>query len=277
MKFLEKISWTLRRHPILYYVRYMLLSENFKGTNFDKVGCFNDINDLKDIPQLFFDVNTKINIIPDSTDFEKATQIAIFLRNGCIIGPGLSLASDKTLEKMLAKKGGICSDFSQVFSIFCFINGIRVKEWACIDSLYKGKYGHTFNEIYSKELNQWVAIDSHKGIYFTNENNKRLSVQELFNNLRAGKPLHYKFISDYVPHKLERLVFVYSKTTIPYILGNYVNVTNDYYLNKFQKKYPHFIINLIMIIKGKSSKFVFVMDNYKFKLLPERIQKLIKK
>ncbi len=276
MKLLEKISWLLRRHPILYYVRYILLSKNFKGKNFDNVGCFNDCNELKDIPQLFFDVNTKINILPEMNDFEKATQIAVYLRKNCIIGPGLSLASDKTLEKMLARKGGICSDFSQVFSIFCFINGIRVKEWACIDSFYKGKYGHTFNEIYSNQLNQWIAIDSHKGIYFTNENNKILSVQELFNNLRIGKPLQYKFLSDYVPHKIERLAFVYSKITIPYILGNYVNITNDYYLNKYQKKYPHFIINLIMIFNRKSSKFVFVMDNYKFKLLPESIQKLLK-
>lgn len=61
------------------------------------------------------------------------------MKGGAVLG----LSSKKTLEIMLARQGGVCSDFSQIFNIFCFINRIRVRECGCIDPLYKVLCGNS--------------------------------------------------------------------------------------------------------------------------------------
>ena len=135
--------------------------------------------------------------------------------------------------------------------------------------LYKTKYGHTFNEIYSSTLNKWIAIDSHKSIYFTTGmDTTPLSSVELFTCLRNDKKIKFISFSSYNLKKIERLPLVYSKNSIPFIIGNYNNKVIDYYLDKYDKKYPAFIVNFILIVLKKNYNFIFVMDNYKKLLFP---------
>ncbi|HMK06393.1 MAG TPA: hypothetical protein VK476_02620 [Flavobacterium sp.] len=274
MKLLTKKYWNLKRHPFFYYVRYILLSRNHHEKNAENIGCLNDINNIEDVPALYFEVNTQINVTPKMGTFEKALEIGAFLRNTIKGGPGLGLSSDKTLEKMLAGNGGVCSDFSQIFNLFCFINSIKVKEWGCVDRLYDSRFGHAFNEIYSTEHQKWIAIDIHKGIYFTAVDGKPLSTIELFKNLRNGKELQFTFISDYQPNDMRRIHSVYSKSTLPFVISNYKNKENDYFLNKYHDVFPSFLINFMLILLRKNHNFVFVMDNYKVKLLPKSIQSM---
>lgn len=246
-----------------------MIAKNFKGKNIDALGCFNDINNLQDIPQIFFEVNAKIDLGFATDEFDKAVVIASYLRTNFKGGTALSLSSSKTLKEMIAGKGGVCGDFSQIFSVLCFINSIRAKEWHCVDLFYKTRFGHTFNEVYSSKLKKWIAIDSHKSVYFkNNENATPLSSFELFTFLRNDQKIKFISFSSYQLKKIERLPLVYSKNSIPFIIDNYNNNVIDYYLDKYGKKYPTFIINAILILLRKNYNFIFVMDNYKKLLFP---------
>lgn len=272
--FLKKVSKIILRHPFLYLMRYILLSKNHRGKSIEAIGCFNDVNAIQEIPEIYFEINQQINLKQETDELEKALAIGRFLRTNILGGTGLGLSSEQTLQKMLAGKGGVCSDFSQIFNIFCLINQIKVKEWGCIERFYKTKFGHSFNEIYSSAQKKWIAIDIHKSVIFSDAHNPiPLSVLELFTSLRNGNKLNFILFSAYIPFKLERIYKVYAKNTIPFVITNYRNKVNDYFLNKF-KTFPPFIINGLMIVLGKNHDFVFVMDNYKVKLMPKPLQNL---
>ena len=236
------------------------------------MGCFHDFNSLSSIPKLYFETNGKLGLNTSQDEYDKALQIGKFLRTNIKGGPGIGLSSQETLEIMLANKGGVCSDFSQIFNIFCFINGIKVKEWGCIDRFYKTEFGHSFNEIYSTAQQKWIAIDIHKGITFYNEEGIALSVIELFSNLRNGHHVMFKHYSDYISPDYHRTPNVFSATTIPFIISNNKNNVTDYYFEKFQKLLSPILINTLILLLRKNHKFLFVMDDYKEKLFPKWMQ-----
>lgn len=271
-RFFKKLAHTFKRHPLLYLIRYAMLSKNGKGKNIEAMGCFNDINTLESIPKLYFEVNAKIPLDPNQDDLSRAITIATYLRKVVRGGPGIGLSSERTLSLMLEGKGGVCSDFAQIFNIFCFINTIRVKEWGIVDSLYKGKFGHAFNEIYSSELQQWIAIDIHKGILFLDEKNKKyFSTLGLFQHLRAGNRLKVKYFSEYVCPNSERTPMIYSSTSIPFLIENKPNSVTDYYYNKLQNA-PILLINTLLVLLNKNQTLIFILDNYRIKLLPRFLQ-----
>ncbi len=260
-------NFSYARHPVLYYIRYLLLAKNSDRNDSDNLGRFDWINSPADVPDLFHEVNKEIAVDSNADDFLKALQIAAFLRNKTPVGPALSSSSERTLRGMLYGKGGVCSDFSMVFNQFCLLNKIPSKEWNCVDRFYKTTYGHTFNEIYSKELEKWIAIDAHKGIYFVDDHEVPLSVVDLFEGLRQDQLLNLRFISEYRPLRPERLSYVFSKTAIPFLTHNYKSAVNDYYLEKF-RNLPTFVINAMLILLRQNYSFIFILDDYKQKLLP---------
>ncbi|HLA55968.1 MAG TPA: transglutaminase domain-containing protein [Flavobacterium sp.] len=262
----KRIKWLFLRHPLLYYIRFALICKNKKG-NHPHLSAFNDINLKEDVHPLFFEVNNDIMLLPQMDEFEKAISIAIHLRKKIKGGRGLGYSSDKSLRYMLDGKGGVCSDFSQIFNVFCLINDVRVREWGAVDRFYKVRYGHTFNEIYSKRFKKWILIDIGKNIYFVDAEGIPLSVTKLFWSLRDGKPLKFRFFSGYRCIDMDRIDKIFSKKTVPFLIGNYNNKVYDYYLNKFQS-YPPFLINALLITLRKNYKYIFVMDNYKAKLFP---------
>jgi hypothetical protein len=242
------------------------MSENVNENDLGDLGCFNDCNSLASIPPLYFEINNKIGIDASLDEYEKALQIGKFLRTTMKGGPGIGLSSTETLEKMLANQGGVCSDFSQIFNIFCFINDIKVKEWGCIDRFYKTQFGHSFNEIYSSGKQKWVAIDIHKGIVFTDNAGDPRSVVELFTAFRCGNPINFTHYSDYISPDHDRTPKVYAPNTIPFIISNNKNEVTDFYFEKYQKILSPILINTLILLRRKNHKFLFVMDDYKEKL-----------
>ena len=229
---------------------------------------FGDVNQVIDIPQLFHDVNKQIGLNPDLSHFEKAKQIGRFLRSNTKVGPAVSLSAVSTLSEMLYGNGGVCSDFALVFNIFCLLNDIPSREYNSVDKLYNAQYGHAFNEIYDDALKQWIAIDIHKGIYFVDADQRPESVDSLFENLRKGNLLHFIYYSDYQPARPERLIKVYSKETIVYLVSNYRIKDIDNILEQYSA-WPTFAIVFMMILKRKNYRFVFLADNYKKLLFPK--------
>lgn len=261
----------ITRHPLLYYIRFLLLSKNLGKENLDEVGRYNRTNDIKDVPPLFFEINSKLGITESDSTLEKARKIAKFLQTNAGAGPAISLSSGRTLEILVSGKGGVCNDFSMVFNVFCLINNIPSKEWNCVEKFYKVDYGHTFNEIYCANTKKWIAIDIGKMLYFVDTDDKTpLSAVELFKGLRNGKSLNFKCLSEDCPPNLDRIYSVFSKNAIPYITSNYKAVQTDHYLEKF-RVLPLFAIGAITVLLRKHYSFVFVIDDYKQKLLPNTL------
>jgi hypothetical protein len=257
----KPLNWYLRRHPLLYKIRYRLVSKN---TSMDAIEsyCYNDLNQKKNIHPLFFEINHLIfdGENNDFNDFEKAKTIAIWLKNNIKGGSGLGKSSATALQKMINGEGGVCSDFSQIYSNFCVINNIKVKEWGLKnlskDSTVSG--GHSFNEVYSKELQKWIMIDVAKSlIFYDAKQDIPLSTLEFIQLKKEKKEIHIAclFTNNNLDNSNAKNIFLTSNPS-PFVITNYNNQTYDYYLDKLDFL-PVSIIHGILILIGKSYKFEF--------------------
>jgi hypothetical protein len=151
----KSLKWYLSRHSLLYKIRFKLVSKKSSFTSIEDIS-YNSINSKNDIPSIYSELNQ--SIFTDSneelTDLQRAEKIAKWLRNKIKGGPGLGKSSESTIRKMINGKGGVCSDFAQIYNNFCVINDLKVKEWGLkiLTDNPNTLGGHSFNEIYSKEL-----------------------------------------------------------------------------------------------------------------------------
>jgi hypothetical protein len=257
----KSLNWYLRRHPILYKIRYRLVS---KTTSLEAIEnfCYNDLNLKTNIPSLFFEINRLIfkGASKDLTDFEKATTIAIWLKKNIKGGPGLGKSSSTALQKMINGEGGVCSDFSQIYSNFCVINDIKVKEWGLKnlsnDSTVSG--GHSFNEVYCRELQKWVMLDVAKSILFYGANKGvPLSTLEYIDLKKEKKEINIvciHSIGNFDDSNAKNIFLV--SNSLPFLITNYDNQTYDYFLEKLDS-FPVSIIHGLLILIGKSYTFEF--------------------
>ncbi len=262
----NKLKHLLKRHPLLYKLRFKLLSKFDTKESICNLH-YNTLNPVSEIPSCFFEVNSKIFPCNNNglTDLEKVETIARWMINTIKRGRGLGLSSEDSLKTMTSEKGGVCSDFAQVFNNFCVINNIKVKEWG-FKSVSKKKGisgGHSFNEFYSKELEKWVLIDTYKCIFFYEENSEiPISVFELFDVLKENKKVIFKNIEPKYSTDPIRVADVYfSSNSVPFLITNYHNKTYDYYLKKFDFLPVYFSHGLIYLL-GKSYKFSFLREIY---------------
>ena len=260
----KTISWYLRRHPLLYKIRFRLVSKNSSLASIENF-CYNDLNKKADIPSLFFEVNTLLfaNSRKDSTDFEKAVKIAIWLKDNIKGGPGLGKSSTTALSKMLKGEGGVCSDFSQIYNNFCVINDLKVKEWGMkslsTDSNVAG--GHSFNEVYCNEFQKWIMIDVAKSIVFYNSNLRiPLSTLEFIRLKKENKKINFSNINANISIESYNInnIFLIS-SSLPFVITNYNNKTFDYFLDKLDF-FPVSIIHGILILMRKSYAFEFLKE-----------------
>lgn len=257
----SKLKWVIRRHPVLYYLRFVMICENVAKDLKDS-NCFNSLNNVADVAPIFKETFKRIDL-EGKSDFEKSLTISKFLTQNISGGPGLGLSSDAALNEMLNQRGGVCSDFSQIYNVFCLLAEINVREYGVVEKFYNPKFGHTFNEIYSADLDKWIMIDVGKGIYYKNKDTEQpLSAIEIFQQLRSGEdPQIISFTHRKEDNK--RLDQIYSSESIPFLISNYNNKTYDYFFNKYQDKFPGFLINFWIIVLRKNFKFSFILDDYK--------------
>jgi hypothetical protein len=257
----KPLNWYLRRHPILYKIRYRIVSKTVSPNDINNF-CYNDINKKNKIPKLFYEINNLIftENKTELTDFEKAKTISIWLKNNIKGGPGLGKSSTIALRKMIDGEGGVCSDFSQIFSNFCVINDIKVKEWGMknLSSDPRVSGGHSYNEVYCSEFKKWVMIDVAKSVLlFQNETHIPLSSLEYMQLKKENKEI---IISTIIPDDLVDLenirnIFLVSKS-LPFVITNYNNKSVDTLLDKLSF-FPESIIHGILILIGKGYKFEF--------------------
>ncbi|HEY4616567.1 MAG TPA: hypothetical protein VIH09_00045 [Flavobacterium sp.] len=257
----KSLKWYLRRHSLLYRIRFRLVSKKSSFACTEDL-CYNSDNPKNDIPSIYYELNpwifTEGN--EDLTDLKKAKKIAKWLRNNIKGGPGLGKSSATAIIKMLNGEGGVCSDFSQVYNNFCVINDLKVKEWGLkvLNDNPNTLGGHSFNEIYCKELQKWVIIDVAKNIYFYRSDSRLpLSVSELTALKNEKKEVHYfkfnkKITSE--PTRVQELYFV--PRSFPFLITNYCNKTCDYFLEKLDFL-PVSLIHGILFLSGNSYSFDF--------------------
>lgn len=257
----RSLIWYCRRHPLLYKIRFRLLS---KKATYDRIEsfCYNSLNKTADIPDIYFELNPFIFEKKETviSDLDKAKQIAVWLRNYIKGGPGLGKSSDSALRKMINGEGGVCSDFSQVYNNFCVINDLKVKEWGLKivsnDPCIKG--GHAFNEIYSKELDKWVLIDVSKSVLFYSINHPvPLSVYDFIHLKKQKQEIYFSSFNEKTMMDNKRITDLYiTSNSSPFVITNYHNKTYDSYLNSL-KFLPGPFIHGILFLFGKSYSFEF--------------------
>jgi hypothetical protein len=261
----KKFRWLVTRHPILYLVRFLLICRNYRG-KIEDLPVFGDWNDKNDAPPLFLEVSAKIPVDPAADNFDKVMVLCDWLRHRIKGGRGLGLSSGKALAIMLDGKGGICSDYSQMLNVFCLIHDIPVREWGTVERFYNAVHGHNYNEIYSQKFGKWIAIDFQKNLYFVRDGETvPLSVIELFTYLRQGGKLAYVYFSAWRCIDMWKIHKTYSKDSIPFLIADYDNREYDRYLEKYQDRYPAFLIHAMLILRRKNYHFLFVLDDYRTK------------
>lgn len=272
-RIVKRIKWIIKRHPYLYYTRFKLLSKNVASKDLN-ANCYNLINDKRHIPKSFSIVNALIfRQNRGLNDFEKVLELSRWLRTNIKGGKGLSLSSEKALEKMLAGEGGVCSDMAQIFNNFCVVNDIKVREWGITSFPFNSGFGgHAFNEFYSKTLNKWVLIDVSKTLMFYIEGTTvPLSVMELFEYNKAGKAITYSsFLETNIPD--DDLISYYYLATerAPFLICNYHNKTYDTYLDRFKTLFPIFVIHFWLYLIRKSYYYLFPLNDFKGELAYDR-------
>ncbi|MEO5990515.1 MAG: transglutaminase-like domain-containing protein [Ferruginibacter sp.] len=261
----KKLRWVIKRHPFLYTTRFRLLSKNTDVDTIKSIS-YNNWNPKEDIPDCFQEINTKIfDLGKPESDLELIKYLVSWLCQHTKVGPGLSEPSDRTLEIMLYGKGGVCSDMAQVFNNFCVVNDIHVREWGTTCAPFcRDNGGHSFNEVYIKELQKWILIDPSWGGFFKNSQGKLLSVIELFSLGRSQKHVYFE---TFIPNKeilLQHINKNYLNADItPFLICDYRNKTYDTYLRIARPYVPVFIIHFLIYLSGRSYHYKFPLDDYK--------------
>ncbi|TDD75500.1 transglutaminase domain-containing protein [Flavobacterium caseinilyticum] len=256
--------WYFRRHPILYKIRFRLLSKRSCRDSIEDFS-YNEMNKKTDIPKIYHELNSLIfkQLKSEITDLDKAKQIATWLRNNIKGGPGLGKSSATALRKMMNGEGGVCSDFSQVFNNFCVINDLKVKEWGLKimsnDSAISG--GHAFNEVYSKEFQKWVLIDVSKSILFYDVSpGIPLSVFEIVQRKNENHKISFSSFNDLITTENKRINDLYVTSDFSaFVITNYSNKVYDSYLDKLTFL-PESIIHGLLFLIGKSYTFEFLKN-----------------
>ncbi|TWO34360.1 transglutaminase domain-containing protein [Seonamhaeicola sediminis] len=266
----KKIIWLVKRHPYLYYTRFKLLSKE-ASQNEAITHTYNLINKKQHIPKSFHIVNAIIlkGKVQMNT-FNKVLEIAKWLRLNIKGGSGLSLSSEKALEKMLAGEGGVCSDISQVFNNFCVVNDIKVREWGITSLPFNRTFGgHAFNEFYSEKFDKWVLIDVSKTMmFFVKGSDIPLSVMELFACNKSGEEVIYKSFleSNKVDDNLISHYYL-NGDRAPFLICNYHNETYDKYLDRYHTFLPVFVIHFWLFLIKKSYFYIFPINNLQEELV----------
>lgn len=257
----KSLKWYFRRHPLLYNIRFKLVSKTSSFARTEDI-CYNTINSKNDIPIVYFELNQSIftENNEELTDLKKAQKIAKWLKNNIKGGTGLGKSSDSTVRSMINGEGGVCSDFAQVYNNFCVINDLKVKEWGLkiLTNNPNTLGGHSFNEIYSKELGKWIIIDVAKCIcFYHSDSSLPLSVCDLIKLKNQNEEIKYLKFNNEIPSDPTRIRELYLVAhSFPFLITNYCNKTCDYFLERLDFL-PISMIHGILFITGNSYAFEF--------------------
>ena len=256
----------VKRHPFFYKTRFKLLSRNSDWNAIASLD-YNMFNSPSEIPEIYKQIHAKIYEEKSFTsDLNKIQHLCLWLRSHIKGGPGLGLPSDRSLEVMLAGKGGVCSDFAQVFNNFCVVNGFLVREWGMTRIPFDNNYGgHSVNEVYLNDLNKWVCTDVYLCLlFFKPGNSLPLSVQELQEQLISDPDglIINCFTEKNVEIEKSIIRNYTSSLAVMFLIHRYRNKIYDMYLKRFKLWLPTAAIHFLLYITNKSYLYFFPNGNF---------------
>jgi hypothetical protein len=172
--------YLLKRHPVLYQVRYALILR-LGGRGFDREpGAVR----RRGVPEVF---TARVSgITREDGTWDAARRISYALSRGHPRGPGMGVDSVRALAGIEAGGAGVCSDYSQVFLGLCRAAGVPAREWGLCEGFDGEGVGHTMAEVWANELGRWVFLDPFYSLYVVAEDGECLSMTELVDRTAAG-------------------------------------------------------------------------------------------
>ncbi len=139
----------------------------------------------RSMQQLFDDAKSSDE--NNSNDWQNALKIAQHLGSGPGVGEGVLGDTLGAYDNILHGSNAYCADFTQVFNGLSYAKAIPVREWGMSFDGYSG-WGHAFNEIYDRQNQRWVFIDTFNSFYVIDKSSGQpLSVAQFSATLRKGQ------------------------------------------------------------------------------------------
>lgn len=230
---------------------------------------YNTYNKKEDIHPIFFEDNPLTEAEQKQSTMVKVIKIAEHFNDFFKRGPGLGYSSKDSYITMRYKRGGVCSDYAQVFINFCIINDIKVREWGVKGDPEKTGGGHSFNEFYSEELKKWILIDIHNGVFIKNKSSlELLSVTQLVDYMSGFNAENLEFevmVDDRKGSDLDFLSkYFFDPKNVFFLITNYRVKKMDSIL-RFQKHLPLIVMHMILIVLGRYFNYRFYVNGNNIK------------
>ena len=277
--FINKMKYQMKRHPFLHKVRWFLVTKSPKPIFF-KDENYNSYNPKEDIHPIFFEDNPITDSEQNLSTLVKVIKIADHFNTFFKKGPGLGLASDDSYITMRYKKGGVCSDYAQVFINFCIINDIKIREWGIKGGTQSVIGGHSFNEFWSEELKKWILIDVYNGTFITNKSSRELlSVSQLIDYMTGfnADNLDFELMVDRVEplNKAYLANYFFDNRNLFFLLTNYRIKKVDAFL-KHQNRIPLAILHTSLIFFRRYFNYRFYVNENNIEFVRNTLKPIIK-
>jgi len=276
---ISRIKYKMKRHPFLHKVRWFLVTKSPKSVFF-KDENYNAYNAKEDIHPIFFEDNPITDSEQHLSTLVKVIKIAEHFNTFFKRGRGLGLASDDSYITMRYKKGGVCSDYAQVFINFCIINDIKVREWGIKGGTKSVIGGHSFNEFWSEELKKWILIDVYNGIFVINKSSRELlSVSQLVDYMSGfnADNLDFELMID-TKKSLDKpylAKYFFDNRNLFFLLTNYRIKKADAFL-KHQNRIPLALLHTGLIFFRRYFNYRFYVNENNIAYVRETLRPIIK-
>lgn len=126
-------------------------------------------------------------------DWARALAIGAYMLRATQPGVGGPIQSGliETYHRVVTEGQGYCGDFVEVFAAIALAAGLDVRIWAFSFDGFGG-HGHTFNEVWDRELSAWRMIDVFNNYYFVDAHGAPLSAIDFHHCLTHGE--RYDFV-----------------------------------------------------------------------------------
>jgi len=277
--FISKIKYQLKRHPLLHKVRWFMITKSPKSSFFNEEN-YNSYNKKKDIHPIFFEDNPITSSEKNLSTIVKVIKIAEHFNTFFKRGPGLGLASSESYITMRYKKGGVCSDYAQVFINFCIINDIKVREWGIKGGSQSVIGGHSFNEFWSEELKKWILIDVYNSVFIINKSSRELlSVSQLVDYMSSANAdnLEFQQMVDVRKGLNKELLeqYFFDNKNLFFLLTNYRIKPVDSVM-KYQKKVPLIALHTALIVFKRYYNYRFYVNENNIDYVRKTLRPIIK-
>lgn len=271
----RRLGYLLKRHPFWYRFRYALITE-LAGVEFGAPPIGDVAKDR--VPGELTAIVSRLDLSGD--EFDDARRIAFDLSHGHHRGPGLGTSTVKTLTHIYGgKRGGVCSDYTQVFLGLCRAAGIAAREWGLCARFESHVLGHALAEIFSGRHGKWVFIDPLFSVWASRRGaSAPLAVTEMVDLVSAGRPadIVIELIDAEGKPGEKRNTYVeryFNPDHAFFLLTNNDVFKQDTYL-RWAKLVPLPIVHAVMLLSGDYQRFHVYVNAHNKDAMARRIEEL---